>query len=228
MVQYSQPLDTTFAALSDATRRGILERLGRGQRLDQRPRRRLRDDPDRDQEARADPGGRRSWCTTEKVGRVRTCRLGPRRLEDEQAWIAQVPADARGPVRPARRVPPQIHDRRKDRPMSAAVKDATRKATVTTPERPRDPDRAHVRRAPRAGVAGIHRPEAGGAVVGPGQQARSSSEWKWRRAATGASSSTAPRACTASRAATARSRRRPGWSRRSSGTGCRPTSSSRR
>ena len=26
--------------------------------------------------------------TTEKVGRVRTCRLGPRRLEDEQAWIA--------------------------------------------------------------------------------------------------------------------------------------------
>ena len=25
--------------------------------------------------------------TTEKVGRVRTCRLGPRRLEDETAWI---------------------------------------------------------------------------------------------------------------------------------------------
>ena len=27
--------------------------------------------------------------TTEKVGRVRTCRLGPRRLEDETAWIEQ-------------------------------------------------------------------------------------------------------------------------------------------
>ena len=25
--------------------------------------------------------------TTQKVGRVRTCRLGPRRLEDETAWI---------------------------------------------------------------------------------------------------------------------------------------------
>ncbi|HTB77115.1 MAG TPA: ArsR family transcriptional regulator, partial [Polyangiaceae bacterium] len=25
--------------------------------------------------------------TTEKVGRVRTCTLGPRRLEDETAWI---------------------------------------------------------------------------------------------------------------------------------------------
>jgi len=27
--------------------------------------------------------------TTEKVGRVRTCRLGPRRLDDETAWIEQ-------------------------------------------------------------------------------------------------------------------------------------------
>jgi hypothetical protein len=25
--------------------------------------------------------------TTQKVGRVRTCRLGPRRLEEEAAWI---------------------------------------------------------------------------------------------------------------------------------------------
>jgi DNA-binding transcriptional ArsR family regulator len=25
--------------------------------------------------------------TTEKVGRVRTCRLGPRRLEQELAWL---------------------------------------------------------------------------------------------------------------------------------------------
>jgi DNA-binding transcriptional ArsR family regulator len=27
--------------------------------------------------------------TTEKVGRVRYCRLGPRRLEDETAWIVK-------------------------------------------------------------------------------------------------------------------------------------------
>jgi hypothetical protein len=26
--------------------------------------------------------------TTEKVGRVRSCKLGPRRLEDESAWIS--------------------------------------------------------------------------------------------------------------------------------------------
>ena len=26
--------------------------------------------------------------TTEKVGRVRRCRLGPRRLDDETTWIA--------------------------------------------------------------------------------------------------------------------------------------------
>jgi DNA-binding transcriptional ArsR family regulator len=27
--------------------------------------------------------------STEKVGRVRICRIGPRRLEDETAWIAR-------------------------------------------------------------------------------------------------------------------------------------------
>ena len=27
------------------------------------------------------------FVTTEKAGRVRTCKLGPRRLEDEAAWI---------------------------------------------------------------------------------------------------------------------------------------------
>ena len=29
----------------------------------------------------------RELVTTEKVGRVRTCRLGPRRLQEETAWI---------------------------------------------------------------------------------------------------------------------------------------------
>jgi DNA-binding transcriptional ArsR family regulator len=30
---------------------------------------------------------RAGLVSTEKVGRVRTCKLGPRRLEDETAWI---------------------------------------------------------------------------------------------------------------------------------------------
>jgi DNA-binding transcriptional ArsR family regulator len=87
MVQYSTPLDTTFAALSDPTRRGILEQLGRqsasisdlagsfGMTLTgMRKHVRLLEDA--------------KLVTTVKVGRVRSCSLGPRRLEGEQAWIA--------------------------------------------------------------------------------------------------------------------------------------------
>jgi len=86
MVQYSQNLDAGFAALSDATRRGILERLGRG-----------------DASISDLAGGfemtltgikkhvhvleAAGFLTTKKIGRVRTCRLGPRRLENEAAWI---------------------------------------------------------------------------------------------------------------------------------------------
>src|SRR6202008_543572 len=87
MVQYNQTrFDTSFAALSDATRRGVLEQLGRG---------------DASITALADKfhmtltGMRKhvgvleqaGLVTTEKVGRVRTCRLGVRRLEEEAAWI---------------------------------------------------------------------------------------------------------------------------------------------
>jgi DNA-binding transcriptional ArsR family regulator len=86
MVQYHAELDNGFAALSDATRRGILERLGRG------------DTSISDLAARFEmtlTGIKKhvqlledaGLVTTEKVGRVRTCRLGPRRLEDESAWI---------------------------------------------------------------------------------------------------------------------------------------------
>jgi DNA-binding transcriptional ArsR family regulator len=88
MVQYlsGAPLDASFAALSDATRRGVLERLGRG-------------DASITELAQAFhmtlTGMRKhvgvleqaELVATEKVGRVRTCRLGPRRLEDETAWI---------------------------------------------------------------------------------------------------------------------------------------------
>jgi DNA-binding transcriptional ArsR family regulator len=89
MVQFSDGrLDASFAALSDATRRGVLERLGRA-------------DASITELAQAFgltlTGIRKhvavleqaDLVTTRKVGRVRTCTLGPRRLEDETAWIEQ-------------------------------------------------------------------------------------------------------------------------------------------
>src|SRR5215831_6377827 len=87
MVQYPDArLDASFAALSDATRRGVLERLGRGDASI----------TDLATTFHMTLTGMRKHVgvlegaqlvTTEKVGRVRTCRLGPRRLEDETAWI---------------------------------------------------------------------------------------------------------------------------------------------
>lgn len=86
MVQYARTLDRAFTALADPTRRGILEVLGR-------------------QEASISDLAERFDMTltgvqkhvrlleeaglvrSAKVGRVRTCRLGPRRLEDELDWI---------------------------------------------------------------------------------------------------------------------------------------------
>ena len=86
MVQFQARFDTSFAALSDATRRGVLEQLGRG---------------DASISALAEKfhmtltGMKKhvgvleqaGLVTTKKVGRVRTCRLGISRLEEEAAWI---------------------------------------------------------------------------------------------------------------------------------------------
>ena len=89
MVQYRQArLDDAFAALSDVTRRGVLEQLGRS---------------DASITALADRFGmtltgmkkhlgvleQAGLVATRKAGRVRTCTLGPRRLEEETAWIEQ-------------------------------------------------------------------------------------------------------------------------------------------
>jgi DNA-binding transcriptional ArsR family regulator len=85
MVQYPQ-LDRTFAALADATRLGILERLGQGSATITEL---------------AEPFGMSltglkkhvrvledaQLVTTEKVGRERRCSLGPQRLEDVEQWI---------------------------------------------------------------------------------------------------------------------------------------------
>jgi DNA-binding transcriptional ArsR family regulator len=86
MVQCSAVLDSSFSALSDATRRGILERLGRGEAS-------ITDLADRFEmtltgiKKHVSILEEAGLLTTEKVGRVRTCRLGPRKLADESAWI---------------------------------------------------------------------------------------------------------------------------------------------
>jgi DNA-binding transcriptional ArsR family regulator len=87
MVQYTRNgLDTSFAALSDATRRGVLEQLGRADAsiTDLAERFHMTLTGMRKHVGVLEQAG---LVTTEKVGRVRTCRLGLRRLEDEAAWI---------------------------------------------------------------------------------------------------------------------------------------------
>jgi len=85
MVQY-QEIDRTLSALADPTRRGVLERLGRGSATITEL---------------AEPFGisltgmkkhvrvleEAGLLTTEKVGRSRLCSLGPRRLDDVQQWM---------------------------------------------------------------------------------------------------------------------------------------------
>jgi DNA-binding transcriptional ArsR family regulator len=87
MVQYTAALlDASFAALSDATRRGVLERLGRSDasisELAERFHMTLTG-----MKKHVGVLEKAGLVTTEKVGRVRTCRLGQRRLEEEAAWI---------------------------------------------------------------------------------------------------------------------------------------------
>jgi DNA-binding transcriptional ArsR family regulator len=87
MVQYSiARLDGSFAALSDATRRGVLEQLGHANAS-------ITDLAEKfhmtltGMKKHVGVLEKAGLVTTEKVGRVRTCRLGPRRLEDEMAWL---------------------------------------------------------------------------------------------------------------------------------------------
>jgi DNA-binding transcriptional ArsR family regulator len=87
MVQYQPQLDQTLAAISDPTRRGILERLGR--------------DGIASISELAEPFGmsltgvkkhvsvleEAGLVTSEKVGRTRRCRLGPGGLDEARDWI---------------------------------------------------------------------------------------------------------------------------------------------
>ncbi|HEX3849748.1 MAG TPA: metalloregulator ArsR/SmtB family transcription factor [Polyangiaceae bacterium] len=87
MVQYSAQLGTAFGALSDHTRRGILERLGRGDASisDLATKFEMTLTGIKKHVQILEGAG---LLTTRKVGRVRSCRLGPRRLESETAWIS--------------------------------------------------------------------------------------------------------------------------------------------
>jgi DNA-binding transcriptional ArsR family regulator len=87
MVQYSPALDSAFGALADPTRRGILERLGRSDAAISE----LAEEFEmtltgvKKHVSVLEAAG---LVTTAKIGRVRRCRLGPRRLDHEAAWIA--------------------------------------------------------------------------------------------------------------------------------------------
>ena len=87
MVQYSTPaLDLSFAALSDATRRGVIEQLGRADAsitsLAEKFQMTLTG-----MKKHVNVLEKAGLVTTRKVGRVRTCRLGQAGLKAEAEWI---------------------------------------------------------------------------------------------------------------------------------------------
>ncbi len=87
MVQYTRArFDTSFAALSDATRRGVLEQLGRADAsiTDLAEKFHMTLTGMKKHVGVLEQAG---LVTTEKVGRVRTCKLGRHRLEEEAEWI---------------------------------------------------------------------------------------------------------------------------------------------
>jgi DNA-binding transcriptional ArsR family regulator len=87
MVQHSETrLNASFGALSDATRRGVLEQLGRSDAsiTDLAEKFHMTLTGMKKHVGVLEQAG---LVSTEKVGRVRTCKLGPRRLEDETAWL---------------------------------------------------------------------------------------------------------------------------------------------
>ena len=89
MVQFMPTrLDASFAALSDATRRGVLEQLGRSEAS-------ITELADRfhmtltGMKKHVGVLEQAGLVTTRKVGRVRTCKLGLSRLAEETAWIEE-------------------------------------------------------------------------------------------------------------------------------------------
>jgi DNA-binding transcriptional ArsR family regulator len=88
MVQYSDRLDASFAALSDPTRRGILRRLGGADASisDLATTFEMTLTGMKKHVQILEGAG---LVSTQKMGRVRHCTLGPQRLEKETAWLAE-------------------------------------------------------------------------------------------------------------------------------------------
>ena len=87
MVQYQGArLNASFAALADATRRGILEQLGRADAsiTDLARKFHMTLTGMKKHVGVLEEAG---LVATQKVGRVRTCKLGPRQLEEETRWL---------------------------------------------------------------------------------------------------------------------------------------------
>ncbi len=86
MVQYITPLDSSFAALSDPTRRGVLEQLGRSDAsiTDLAERFHMTLTGMKKHVSVLEAAG---FVVTKKIGRVRTCKLGRRQMAEEAAWI---------------------------------------------------------------------------------------------------------------------------------------------
>jgi DNA-binding transcriptional ArsR family regulator len=86
MVQFQSSVDSSFAALSDPTRRGVLEQLGRSEAS-------ISELADKfhmtltGMKKHVSVLEQAGFVTSVKVGRVRTCKLGSRSLEEEAAWI---------------------------------------------------------------------------------------------------------------------------------------------
>ena len=88
MVQFHSNVDASFAALSDPTRRGVLEQLGRTDasisELAEKFHMTLTG-----MKKHVGVLEQAGLVTTQKIGRVRTCSLGSRGLEEEAAWLEQ-------------------------------------------------------------------------------------------------------------------------------------------
>jgi len=123
MVQHRQShFNASFAALADATRRGVIEQLARGDAS-------ITDLADRfamtltGMKKHVGVLEQAGLVTTEKVGRVRTCRIGPCRLEEEMKWIARYR---------------QVWDARFDA-LDRVVEELKRKDSSRRPKKPRTP-----------------------------------------------------------------------------------------
>ncbi|MEZ5323338.1 MAG: metalloregulator ArsR/SmtB family transcription factor [Microthrixaceae bacterium] len=94
MVQYAESLERSLAALADVTRRGVLEELGRGESSITD----LAEKFDMTLTGVSKHVGvleRAGLVVTEKVGRVRRCRIGANRLEEVATWVEGTAASGR-------------------------------------------------------------------------------------------------------------------------------------